>query len=208
MHIQIGDEPLGRERAEVQELPLDAVSGQHRRRADGRAGRGGFFVVDALALGGPAIVQAQVQGTPRFVKVDAVLRRHPFQLAGVADLDAFSPFLVLLRVVEGLFFIAEAHALEREVHCGHADADPIGLPVKLAEPFQRQVHFLQDECFQVQLPFGRNRMGVDGIAGTGFYAAGFVEQLLEQMDGVWADLESPGGFTNGVAQRAIQNLLS
>ena len=104
MHIQIGDEPLGRERAEVQEPPLDAVSGQHRRRADGRAGRGGFFVVDALALGGPAIVQAQVQGTPRFVKVDAVLRRHPFQLAGVADLDAFSPFLVLLRVVEGLFF--------------------------------------------------------------------------------------------------------
>ncbi len=63
IHIQIGDEPLGRECAEVLALRLDAVFGQHRRRADGLAGRGGLFVVDALALGGSAIVQAQVQGT-------------------------------------------------------------------------------------------------------------------------------------------------
>ena len=73
IHIQIGDEPLGRECAEIQVLRLDAMLGQHRRRADGLAGRGGLFVVDALALGGSAIVQAQVQGTPHFIKVDAVL---------------------------------------------------------------------------------------------------------------------------------------
>ena len=63
IHIQIGDEPLGCECAEIQVLRLDAVFGQRRRRADGLAGRGGLFVVDALALGGSAIVQAQVQGT-------------------------------------------------------------------------------------------------------------------------------------------------
>ncbi|GEM_PF-3192856 len=39
-----------------------------------------------------------------FIKVDAVFGCYPFQLAGVAGFDAFSPFLVLLRVVEGLFF--------------------------------------------------------------------------------------------------------
>ena len=208
IHIQIGDEPLGCECAEIQVLRLDAMLGQHRRRADGLAGRGGLFVVDALALGGSAIAQAQVQGTSRFIKVDAVFGCYPFQLAGVADFDAFSPFVVLLRVVEGLFFIAEAHALEREMHRGHADADPIGLPVKLAEPFQRQVHFLQEECFQVQFPFGRNGMGVDGLAGAGFYAAGFVEQLLDLLDSVRADMECPCGLTNRVVQRVIQNPLS
>ena len=208
VHIQIGDEALGREGAEVPELPLDAVRGQHCRRADGHAGRGGPVVVDALALGGAAIVQAQVQGTPRFVKVDAVFRRHPFQLAGVAVVEVSGPFRVLFRVVEGLFFIAEAHALEREVHRGLADADPVGLLIQFAEPLQRHVHFLQEEGLQVQFPFRRNRMGMDGMRGAGGDAAGFVEQLLKQMDGVRADLEVPGGFTHGVGQRVIQNPLS
>ncbi len=56
-HLQIGDEALRRQRAGVQVGRLDPVLGEHRRRADGFAGRGGVFVVGALALAGAPMGQ-------------------------------------------------------------------------------------------------------------------------------------------------------